>query len=57
MQPFLDAMPMAKKKMTTTVSDTKPDRSTRHHLPDRVSANTIFLVTDAATEPAKFKTR
>ena len=41
MQTFLDAMPMTKEKMiAATATNTKPDRSTRHQLSDRVPANT-----------------
>jgi hypothetical protein len=45
MQTFLDAMPMAKEKMIAAWQRRTPksDRSIRHCLSDRVSANTIEL--------------
>jgi hypothetical protein len=47
MQTFLDAMPMTKEKMIAASRQRTPtpDRSTRHHLSDRVPANTNHCAT------------
>jgi transposase InsO family protein len=45
MQTFLDAVPMTKEKMIAAQPrrTSKPDRSTRHPMSDRVTANTLHL--------------
>ena len=44
MQTFLDALPMAMEKMIAARQrrTSKPDRSTRRRLSDRVPANTLY---------------